>query len=79
MCVSPDSGRIRMFIATSTLLHRRHDLRELERHVTHRVTQVTQICKALCFVGDAVESRGAIGTQHIVEAFFAILSVSHTN
>ena len=42
MCVSPDSGRIRMRVATSTLLRRRHDLRELERNVTHQVTQVTQ-------------------------------------
>ena len=42
MCAPPDSGRIRMHVATSTLLHRRHDLRELERNVTHQAAQVTQ-------------------------------------
>ena len=44
MCVSPDSGRIRMRVATSTLLHRRQDFVNFERNVTHQVTQVTQDC-----------------------------------
>ena len=42
MCAPPDSGHIHMVIAASTLLHRRHELRQFECNVTHQAAQVTQ-------------------------------------
>ena len=42
MCAPPDSGHIHMVIAASTLLDRRHDLRQFECNVTHQAAQVTQ-------------------------------------